>query len=117
MRPGLERQAKNEAIFREVNERISALDRKMAAAAGNEKALYDFECECGRHRRCEGRVRMTLAEYDTVRAQDDRFVVAPGHETDDLEQIVKRTDRYLIVDKIPAAEEFVRDDPRGAPSA
>jgi hypothetical protein len=117
MKAGLERQARNEALFREVNERIAALDRKMAGATGNAEALYDFECECGRHARCDGRVRMTLAEYDTVRAQDDRFAVAPGHETNELEQIVERTERYLIVDKVPAAEEFVRDDPRGAPSA
>ncbi len=113
----LERQAKNEALFRAVNERIAALDRKMAASSGNEDVLYEFECECGRDERCDTFVRMTLAEYDVVRAQDDRFAVAPGHETHDLERVVGRTERYVIVDKIPAAEKFVGDDPRGAPSS
>ena len=109
-----ERQAQNEALFRAVNEQIAGLDRKLAASSEDEDELYDFECECGRHERCDGRVRMTLDEYDAVRGQDDRFVVTPGHETDALEDVVERTERYVVVDKIPAAEKFVRDDPRGA---
>ena len=60
---------------------------------------------------------MTLSEYDEIRSQDDRFVVAPGHETATLESVVSRTDRFVIVDKRPAAEPFVADDPRGAPSS
>jgi len=111
-----ERQAQNEVLFRAVNEQIAELDRKLAASTGDVDELYDFECECGREERCEARLRMTLAEYDRVRSQDDRFVVAPGHETEDLEHVVERTDRYAVVDKVPAAEPFVEDDPRGAPS-
>jgi hypothetical protein len=44
------------------------------------------------------------------------FVLYPGHETEMIEWVVARTDRFLIVDKRPAAEPFVADDPRGAPS-
>jgi hypothetical protein len=61
-------------------------------------------------------LQLTLAEYEEARTQDDRFLVYPGHETDSLERITKRTDRYLIVDKVPDAEPFVADDPRAAPS-
>jgi hypothetical protein len=39
--------------------------------------------------------------------------LAPGHEDEELEQIVARNDRFLIVDKIAAAEPYVADDPRG----
>jgi hypothetical protein len=60
---------------------------------------------------------MSLEVYERVRAQDDRFVVKPGHETPELERAVVWTDNYVIVDKIPAAEPFVEDDPRGAPSS
>jgi len=116
MHPRHERQAQNEARFRAVNEQIAELDRKLAASSEDADELYDFECECGRHERCDGRVRMTLAEYDAVRAQDDRFALAPGHEDDALENVVERTERYVVVDKIPAAEKFVEDDPRGARS-
>jgi hypothetical protein len=52
-----------------------------------------------------------LVVYERVRAQDDRFVVKPGHEEPDLERAVAWTDDYVIVDKIPAAEPFARGRP------
>ena len=115
MEQRLERQARNEALLREVNERISALDRDAAgsgAVAGVE--TFRFHCECGREGGCPEQIWMTLEEYEIVRTQDDRFALAPGHETEGLEHVVDGTDRYLIVDKVDEAERFVSDDPRGA---
>lgn len=34
----------------------------------------------------------------------------------EIERAIEWTDDYVVVDKIPAAEPFVADDPRGAPS-
>ena len=110
----LERQARNEALAREVNERINAIDR--AAAGSEHHDTFGVHCECGRNDGCHERVWMTLAEYERVREQDDRFALLPGHETDELEHVVERNDRYVVVDKVPAAEPFVADDPRGRPS-
>ena len=76
-------------------------------------------CECGGDGSdpdCEERVHMTIEEYEEVRAQDDRFAVYPGHETEALEWIARRDERFVLVDKLPEAEPFVEDDPRGAPS-
>ena len=117
----LEQQARNEALLREVNERVAELDQ---AAERNNLApgetTFEFLCECGRSDAdagtCVERVLMTIDEYEQVRLQDDRFVVFPGHETEMLESVAARTDRFVIVDKRPAAEPFVADDPRGAPS-
>jgi hypothetical protein len=113
----LERQARNEALLREVNERVAALDRK-AADTGTlpDDTQFDFHCECGRAGGCDVRISMTLAEYEPVRGQDDRFALAEGHETPELERVVERTDRYIVVDKIEAAEPFVADE-RDAPSS
>lgn len=114
MEERLERQARNEALAREVNERIHALDQ---SAAGSELVdTFGFHCECGRNGGCPERVWMTLEEYEVVRQQDDRFALVPGHETDELEHVVDRTERYVIVDKVDAAEPFVADDPRGRSS-
>jgi len=66
---------------------------------------------------CGQRVRVPLDVYERVRSQDDRFVVRPGHETPELERAVEWTSEYVVVDKIPAAEPYVEDDPRGAPSS
>ena len=113
----LERQARNEAFVREVNERINALNREAAesgAVEGDES--FRFHCECGREGGCPEEFWMTLAEYEVVRAQDDRFALVPGHETDGLERVVERNERFLIVDKVDEVEAFVADDPRGRTS-
>ena len=111
----LGRQARNEALFREVNERIAELGE--AAEAWSADGTAEFLCECGEEGGCGERIRMPMDVYEHVRAQDDRFAVKPGHETLELERAVDWTDDYVIVDKIRAAEPFVQDDPRGNPSS
>ena len=110
----LERRARNEALFREVNERIAELGA--SAQSWSPDGTVEFMCECGVEGGCGERVRMPLDAYESVREQDDRFVVRPGHETPELEYAVEWTDEYVIVDKVAAAEWIVEDDPRGAPS-
>jgi hypothetical protein len=109
------RQARNEALFREVNERIAELGES-AGHSASDKTLQ-LLCECGVDGGCGERVLIPLTAYEQVRAQDDRFVVRPGHETPDLEYAIAWTDQYVIVDKVAAAEWLVEDDPRGAPSS
>ncbi|HEY7196578.1 MAG TPA: hypothetical protein VH306_05290 [Gaiellaceae bacterium] len=111
----LERRARNEALTREVNERIERLNEE--GAGWGQDDLFEFICECGARAGCEMTIQLTLAEYEHVRDQDDRFAVHPGHETDELEHVVGRNERYVLVDKVPEAEPFVEDDPRGAPSS
>jgi hypothetical protein len=108
------RQARNESLFREVNERIAALGEK--ADAWSYDGTIDFLCECGEEGGCGQRVRVPVEVYERVRSQDDRFVVRPGHETPEIERAVEWTDSYVVVDKVAAAEPYVADDPRGAPS-
>jgi hypothetical protein len=118
----LERQSRNEALMREVNERVAELEKTAEASdLSPDESVFEFLCECGASDgeagTCVEHVRMTISEYEQVRAQDDRFVVYPGHETEKLESVVARTDRFVIFDKRPAAEPLVADDPRGAPSS
>jgi hypothetical protein len=106
-----ERQARNEAFIREVNERINALDREASGAGAVDGVeSFRFHCECGRDGGCPEQIWMTLAEYELVRQQDDRFALIPGHETAGLEVVVDGNERYVIVDKVDEAEPFVRDD-------
>ena len=117
MEERLERQARNEALVREVNERINTLDRHAAgsgAVAGVE--TFRFHCECGRGGGCPELIWMTLDEYEVVRGQDDRFALVPGHETEGLEHVVDGNDRFVIVDKVDEAEPFVTRDPRSGSS-
>jgi hypothetical protein len=117
----LERKARNEALIREVNERIEKVDKAAEEATfGPGGTLFEFLCECGGGDAgdvgCEEHVEMTIQEYEKVRSQDDRFAVCPGHEQEALEWVAARNERFVVVDKRPMAEPFVEDDPRGAPA-
>ena len=99
--------------MREVNERVAELGGQ--TWAGPEQPL-EIHCECGSFPSCEVQIRITPAAYERVRAQDDRFAVAPGHETPEIETVVERGETWVIVDKLPRYEPLVDDDPRGNPS-
>ena len=102
------RQARNEALFREVNDRIVELDE--SAQAWSLDGAIDVFCECGAEGGCGERLTVTVRVYEKVRQQDDRFLVKPGHETPELETAVEWNDEYVIVDKVPAADPYVEDD-------
>lgn len=101
------RQARNEALFREVNDRIAQLGER--AQAWSPDGTVEFLCECGEEGGCGKRVRVPIDVYERVRQQDDRFVVVPGHETLEIERAVEWTDDYVVVDKVRAAEPYVEE--------
>jgi hypothetical protein len=102
-----ERTARNEALLREVNERIQEVGERLQVLPDDE--LLEFRCECGR-RECDEFISLRAPEYEHVRSEDDRFAVVPGHEDPEIERVVERTDRYLVVDKRPEAESLVGAD-------
>jgi hypothetical protein len=105
--PRKERASRNEALLREVNERIEEVGKRLQVLPDD--GSLDFRCECGRPE-CEAFVSMTAGEFEHVRAENDRFAVVPGHEDDEIERVVERAERYVIVDKLPRAEPFVGAD-------
>jgi hypothetical protein len=109
-----EQRARNEALFRRLNERLKEIDDRLdTAAVGAPASDYEeFFCECG-DLDCMARVSMTRAEYDGVREHPARFVVRPGHEHGDIEQTISSHDRFSIVEKKPEEAEIARaTDPR-----
>jgi hypothetical protein len=103
------RLAHNEARFREINERV---ERDLSAVLPSEDELLNFVCECGQ-RQCTDTIRLSLSEYESVRADATRFAVVPGHEITDVEDVVERTDRYAVIRKRPETWEIVEQtDPR-----
>jgi hypothetical protein len=100
-----ELQARNEALLRTVNEQIRALDE--SAGWADPEQRFEFQCECGRADGCGDRLEMSLAEYERVRSQRDRFAVVPGHESAQIEDVVERNERFVIVDKRDAVEHLV----------
>jgi hypothetical protein len=103
-----ERLAQNETLFRSVNENIE----QAAASDWPDEHVFEFFCECS-NVDCNLLLPMTVSEYEQVRADSKQFVVAPGHELPEIENVVARTDRYQVVVKQGEAAEFVTEhDPR-----
>ena len=106
-----ERIGLNEAVFREVNERIEAL----AETFDLKTQSLDIICECGDHA-CAERISMMHAEYKELRSDAHQFAVHPGHEYPDVETVVARLKGYDIVRKgkgVPA-QIAEQTDPRSS---
>jgi hypothetical protein len=88
------RLAENQALFREINERIGA----SAEAQGTDPHAYEFVCECS-SLECFERFELTLHEYGRVREREQRFIVLSGHEQPDIEDVVERRGDVVIVEK------------------
>jgi hypothetical protein len=93
--PTATRVAKNESLFREVNERIKGLADTFLVGRDDRQR---FVCECSRNG-CSDSVELTLEEYAYVRGSDVRFAVCPGHVDSEHERVVLETDRYWVVEK------------------
>jgi hypothetical protein len=103
------RAAKNQSLFREVNEQIERIGEKVGSSPGE---LTDFICEC-MQQDCNERVTMTRSEYESLRRIPTHFAVKPGHVIPEVETTVSVNDRYEVVAKIEAAgDEAMRLDPR-----
>ena len=103
------RVGQNEALFRQINDRIEA-----GHWPGEDAERAAFLCECSMLG-CNLLVELTPAEYEAVRADPRRFLVVPGHELPGVEVVVRRESQYLVVEKIGdagrvAAEADPRDD-------
>lgn len=91
--PRDERKAKNQALFRQVNERMAETAATLDAGAG---AVQAFICECS-HIGCRELVEIPTALYERVRVDPALFLVLSGHEDLGHEKIVEDHGDHLIV--------------------
>ena len=103
-----ERIAENEAVFRRLNESIEAATQLGATDA-------TFLCECA-DARCRAVIRVKISEYEHVRAEDTRFLVAPGHAGEQEASVVERHPTYDVVAKTGYAAALARASGRSAGS-
>lgn len=102
-----ERRARNESIFRDANEQI----QRKALTYGVQDQPIPFLCECDAER-CTTIVRLRLPEYEHVRAEPTRFLLAPGHAAPP-DRIVDEQGDVLIVEKQGEEAKLVAErDPR-----
>jgi hypothetical protein len=99
----------NEALFREVNERLRDLNETFSPMTNRVELI----CECA-NPACGERISFTVREYEELRADADRFVVTPGHEAANVEDVVATGDNWHIIRKRPGAPAKLAEatDPR-----
>jgi hypothetical protein len=99
----------NEAVFREVNERIESLAETFDLGS----QPLDLICECG-DATCVQRIHMTHAEFEQLRSESHQFAVYPGHEAPEVERVVERRGGYDIVKKDEGLPKLIAEqtDPR-----
>lgn len=107
--PGDERErraARNENMFRQVNERLHVL----AGIDRSPEPLERFVCECAESG-CSHVVELTTDEYRSVRSEGARFLVAPDatHTEPRVEEVIERHERYWVVEKSGAARAEAED--------
>ena len=101
------RAARNESLFRSLNERLEQVRQGVSAYEPTE-----YFCECAQ-RSCATMVALSPQEYEHVRSAGDRFLVVPEHVVPDVEHVLEKHSTYWIVEKLGLGS-YVADalDPR-----
>jgi hypothetical protein len=92
-----QRAARNEALFREVNENIARLEERHGTTT-----QPVFVCECA-NSGCADQLAVDPETYSRVREEPRRFLVRPGHQDPQIERVVESHHDYLIVEKTGVA--------------
>jgi hypothetical protein len=93
------RAARNQALFRAVNEQTKAMNEAFAEVTGS----FAIACECA-DTGCIETLQITPDEYAEVRGNPRHFAVLPGHVYPEVEDVVRSTG-YVVVEKIAKAAE------------
>jgi hypothetical protein len=99
-----EKGAHNQALIREVNERIEQV--------AEDAAHPEFLCECA-DTNCVEVIEISIAEYEAIRSSPVQFPVKPGHDYPEFERVVEEHEHYAVVEKFGEAARIVAKlDPR-----
>ena len=100
--------AENEVRFRDLNERL----RDGSDTWGRGDGVIELVCECA-DEDCTRAITLTAREYEAVRSDEAQFIVVPGHERSEMEDVVADREGWLLVRKRgEAAAIAAHADPR-----
>jgi hypothetical protein len=95
------RAARNQALFRAVNEKLRALNDSVESLTGT----FTIACECA-DTNCVDMLDIRPEEYRAIRAEPRTFAVLPGHVFPDVERVVRQSDGHLVVEKLGAGAQM-----------
>lgn len=91
------RRVENEVTFQAHNRRREQMVAQLVPA-GEEDFPLTVVCECA-NEDCREKITVPLIDYRQVLRHPCRFILLPGHEQTDVEQIVREADDYVVVEK------------------
>ena len=94
------RAARNQALFRAVNEKLRDLNEQFAVMTEE----FVIACECA-DTTCVQTVTISADDYMSVRANPRTFVVLPGHVYPEVEDVIREAEPYVVVEKFATAGE------------
>jgi hypothetical protein len=104
------RLAENEAVFRKLNEQVNVGFQETNRLAQEDNQLeflvtvknddepLHFYCECA-DEHCTDRIILTMAEYQKIHKNRNRFIIVPGHEVRSVEKVIEKKPAYTVVKK------------------
>ena len=90
------RVGRNEALYRQVNERIEEINETFGSITGR----FQIVCECA-ELQCMAPIDVSREVYEQTRANPTRFIIKPGHDEPGFEDVVESHTDYVIVEKGP----------------
>ena len=103
----VDRAARYQTLFREVNEHIARL-----TGPASDTGFSLFICECS-DTSCAESLEITPEEYEAVRSNGKRFLLVPGHQLEGSERVVDGNGRFVVVEKVGRAAAVANaDNPR-----
>jgi hypothetical protein len=103
------RAAYEQAVARDANE----LAEQVASSWKGPTETIDVRCECARPD-CRTAIRLTVDEYESVRADPHHFVTLRDHVDPRVDRVIGSIREYTLVEKTGAEAKKVaeRTDPR-----
>jgi hypothetical protein len=92
------RAARNQAMFRAVNEETRDVNEGFASITDT----YAIVCECA-DLACLESIEIRRLDYVAIRGNPRQFVVAHGHVLPEVETVVAESDGYAVVEKVGEA--------------
>jgi hypothetical protein len=94
-------------VHAEINKR--RVNEAIERGRPDDQTAGPFVCECGRIG-CNALLHLTDDQYDRVRTSFERFLIAPGHEIPELDEVDEVHREYAVAVKHGAADILDRDD-------
>ena len=101
----VERNARTQVLYREVNERMRSIDESFGG-----RQFIEVMCECGRG--CTERLEVPRADYERARGESTYFLVAASHLASEVDRVVEDRGPWLLVEAVGAAAAIARSGGR-----